>query len=142
MDEKAAQALSRAYEQADAHVEEAVERARILRDESDRRVDSANAHIAKTVTEAQHAADNMLRTATAKAQRLASRTDELASSLLREAELQLTEARHRKSMLNTYIDDVRIILNEDPEKLSNRSEGRPLDSRAIDTGSAESRVEA
>ena len=113
MDEEAQNVLERAHAEADDHVRSAVERATTLRADADARVTAADARARSIINEAQLAADTMVTAATSKAHSLAQRTDQLAAEMLREAEMQLAEARHRKSTINHFVDDVREILSED-----------------------------
>jgi cell division septum initiation protein DivIVA len=130
LDQESRAAIERAQAEADERITAAMERATQMAADADERLARAHAESMRMLTNSQQSADQVIASATARAHRLAERTDQLSVTMLREAEMQLAEARHRKTLLNRYVDDVReILVSDGADGLSARV---ALDSLAIE----------
>lgn len=105
--------LETSYKTGDAHVANAAARAEALGEEADQRIGSAQALANETITLARSRGERVVATAMARAHAISEQTEQLVTSMLREAELQLAEARHRQTLLKNYVSEVRAIMSSD-----------------------------
>lgn len=128
MYEKAQAYQDKAYSMADAHVAEASKRAAALAAEADQTLASAHATANDVFFEARSRGEAAANRAMARAHAITEETEKLVEFMYREAELQMAEARHRQSLLNRYVGDVRTIMSSEELRIiaTRSSEPEPV----------------